>query len=262
MRENVCSYEAAEGVATITLDRPEAKNALSTTLMDQLTEAFERARADRDVHVAILTGAGDAFCAGLDLREFGSPSGRNSSRGWSRPGYWVAMQEFGGPIIGAINGPAVTAGFELALACDVLVASRAARFADTHVRVGVLPGSGLSQRLPRVIGVYRAKYLSLTGNFLSAQQAAEWGLVSHVVEPEALLSTARSIAADMLSALPQMLAPIKRVIDDGFETTLAEGLALEAERSARQFAEETPQAVAGAAFERVRERGRGQQRGE
>ena len=183
MSESVCSYEVANGVATITLDRPEAKNALSAALMDQLTRAIERAVEDPDVRVLILTGAGDAFCAGLDLQEFAGDSGIGEGREWSRPGYWAAMEAFEGPIIGAINGPAVTAGLELALACDLLVASTSARFADTHVRVGVMPGSGVSQRLPRAVGIYRAKYLSLTGNFLSAEQAAEWGLVSHVVPP-------------------------------------------------------------------------------
>lgn len=258
--EHLCSYAASDGCATITLNRPEAKNALSAALMDDLTWAFERAAQDAEVRVAILTGAGDAFCAGLDLREFGGASGIGGGGDWHRPAYWNAMEAFEGPIIGAINGPAVTAGLELALACDLLIASTSARFADTHVRVGVMPGSGMSQRLPRAIGIYRAKYLSLTGNFLSATQAAEWGLVSHLVEPEALLPTARGIAADMLSAMPHMLAPIRQVIDDGFATTLASGLELEAERSARQFAQDKPQTGAGKAFEQVRERGRGQQR--
>ncbi len=258
--EQLCTFAASDGCATITLNRPEAKNALSARLMEDLTRAFERAAQDPAIRVAILTGAGDAFCAGLDLREFGGESGIGGGDDWHRPGYWNAMEAFEGPIIGAINGPAVTAGLELALACDLLIASTSARFADTHVRVGVMPGSGVSQRLPRAIGIYRAKYLSLTGNFLSAAQAAEWGLVSHVVESDALLPTARAVAADMLSAMPHMLAPIKRVIDDGFATTLAGGLELEAERSASQFARDKPQAGAGQAFEQVRERGRGQQR--
>lgn len=258
MTEATCLYEARKGVATLTLNRPNAKNALSAEMMHDLTTAFERATADADVKVVVLTGAGDAFCAGLDLREFGSSSGIGDSSEWTRPGYWNAMEAFGGPIVGAINGAAITAGFELALACDVLVASRTARFADTHVRVGVMPGSGLSQRLPRAVGIYRAKYLSLTGNFLPAEQAAEWGLVSHVVEPEVLLETARGIAADMLSAMPHMLVPLKAMIDDGYATTLGEGLELEARTSANQFAQEKPQAGAGAAFEGVRERGRKQ----
>ena len=299
MSGTLCRYVASDGCATITLNRPEAKNALSASLMDALTQAFERAAQDPEIRVVILTGAGDAFCAGLDLREFGgrefggresgeresgerefggresggksastsAAGGRDSgeapgiggSEPWRRPGYWEAMQAFDGPIIGAVNGPAITAGLELALACDLLIASTSARFADTHVRVGVLPGSGLSQRLPRAIGIYRAKYLSLTGNFLSASQAAEWGLVSHVVAPEELLPTAREIASDMLSAMPHMLAPIKRVIDEGFATTLEAGLELEAQRSARQFARDKPQEDAGRAFEQVRERGREQQ---
>ena len=258
MTEATCLYEASNGIALLTLNRPSAKNALSAQMMGDLTAAFERAIADADVKVVVLTGSGDAFCAGLDLREFGSASGIGDSSEWTRPGYWNAMEAFEGPIIGAINGAAVTAGFELALACDVLVASSAARFADTHVRVGVMPGSGLSQRLPRAIGIYRAKYLSLTGNFLPAEQAAEWGLVSHVVAPEALLETARGIAADMLSAMPHMLPPIKAMMDKGFVTTLGEGLELEARTSANQFAQEKPQAGAGAAFEDVRERGREQ----
>ena len=253
-----CLYEASDCVATITLNRPEARNALSATLIAELAEAFEAAREDEDIRVVILTGAGDAFCAGLDLRELGGGAGVGEASEWDQPSYSTAMSAFEGPIIGAINGAAITAGFEIALACDLLVASTAARFADTHVRVGVMPGSGLSQRLPRAMGVYRAKYLSLTGNFLPAEQAAEWGLVSHVVEPESLLETAHGIAADMLSAMPHMLAPIKDVIDRGFAMTLGEGLELESATSANQFATEKPQAGAGAAFEEVRERGRRQ----
>ncbi|MEE3331167.1 MAG: enoyl-CoA hydratase [Myxococcota bacterium] len=258
MAEAMCLYEVSDGVATITLNRPEARNALSARLIAELASAFEAAREDADARVVILTGAGDAFCAGLDLRELGGGSGVGEASEWGRPSYSTAMSAFDGPIIGAINGAAITAGFEIALACDLLVASTTARFADTHVRVGVMPGSGLSQRLPRAVGVHRAKYLSLTGNFLPAEQAAEWGLVSHVVEPEVLLETARGIAADMLSAQPHMLAPIKDIIDRGFSVTLGEGLELESETSANQFATEKPQAGAGAAFEEVRERGRRQ----
>jgi enoyl-CoA hydratase len=131
----------------------------------------------------------------------------------------------------SINGAAVTGGFELALACDLLIASETARFADTHARVGVLPGWGLSQRLPRLIGVNRAKELSLTGNFLSARQAESWGLVNRVVEPDRLLAVASALAADMLSASPEILVAMKRLIDDGAATTLNRGLEIERERS-------------------------------
>ena len=145
--------------------------------------------------VAILTGAGPAFCAGLDLRELSGEAGGRGLAGTADLDVVGALTSCGKPLIGAINGVAVTGGFELALACDVLVASRAARFADTHARVGILPGWGLSQKLPRALGVYRAKALSLTGNYLDAETAERWGLVSHVVEPEALLPTARRLAA-------------------------------------------------------------------
>jgi enoyl-CoA hydratase len=163
------------------------------------------------------------------------------------------------PIIGAINGPAITGGFELALACDVLIASTNARFADTHARVGVIPGAGLSQRLARTIGIYRAKYLSLTGNFLSAEQACEWGLVSHVVPPEQLGDTALAIARDMLSVQPHMLEPYKALIDDGFAQAFGPAMALESRRSAAHIEAMSAWTGARGAFEAVRERGRGQQ---
>lgn len=257
MSESTVQLEVAEGIATITLDRPEARNALSAALMRDLTSAFERACADDSARVVILTGAGDAFCAGVDLKEFGSLDGASPPPG-ERPNCWQAMERCDRPIIGAINGPAVTGGFEIALACDVLIASSKARFADTHARVGVIPGAGLSQRLPRAIGLYRAKYLSLTGNFLSASQAADWGLVSHVVAPEELMDTARRIAGDMLSVVPHMLPQVKKLMDDGFSTSFAEGMDLEVRTSQQYMQDMRPQQSASAAFEGVRERGRKQ----
>lgn len=249
------------GTLLLTLNRPEARNALSRALFAELDDAFRSAQADADVRIVVLTGAGAAFSAGVDLREAAeAPSApRDGAEPWRRPACWDAMAAFEGPIIGAINGPAVTGGLEIALACDVLVASTNARFADTHVRVGIVPGAGASQLLARAVGIYRAKYLSLTGNFLSAEQAAQWGLVSHVVAPEDLLPTALRIAADMASAPPSMLAAIKRVMDDGFALPLGEALALEAERSAAHIAKSNAWAGAGASFEGVRDRGRAQQ---
>ena len=177
-------YEVEDGVATITMNRPEARNALSMQLQRDVTTAFERAEEDAAVRVVILTGAGKAFTAGVDLKEFGQTGGKTAPE--ERGDIWAAMDRCSKPIIGAVNGPAITGGMEVALACDVLIAARSARFADTHGRVGVLPGAGLSQRLSRAIGIYRAKYLSLTGNFLDGETAFEWGLVSHVVDDDAL----------------------------------------------------------------------------
>jgi len=249
-------FEAEGGIATITLNRPEAKNALSVALQRDLSAAFDRATELEDVRVVILTGAGTAFCAGVDLKEFGTLDQKSSDG--PPPSAWDAMDRCPKPILGAVNGPAITGGFEIALACDLLIAGESARFADTHGRVGVLPGAGLSQRLSRAIGIYRAKYVSLTGNFVSAAQAAEWGFVSHVVADEQLLQTARGIAEDMLGLVPHMLPGLKSMIDDGFDLPFGEAMPMESARSREQIKKMKPQKAASAAFAGVRERGRAQ----
>jgi enoyl-CoA hydratase len=226
------------GCARVTLNRPRARNALSRKLRQELAAAFAALAADAGTRVMILTGAGSAFSAGLDLKELGTASDADRltllSGGDIDP--VAALGAFPGPVIGAINGPAVTGGFELALACDVLIASEAASFADTHAHVGVLPGWGLSQRLGRAIGIYRARELSLTGAVLPAARAADWGLVSRVVPAGKLMDAALEIAGDMLAAKPAVLAAYKRVINDGYAQTLHEGLRLEKEASTKQHA--------------------------
>jgi enoyl-CoA hydratase len=147
------------------------------------------------------------------------------------------------PIVGAINGVAITGGFEVALACDVMICSTNARFADTHARVGITPGWGLSQKLSRAIGPYRAKELSLTGNFLSAQQAYDWGLVNRVVEPADLMPAALKLAQEMASIDGEMLVTYKAMIDDGYALSMGEGLKLEHERSVVHNAAVTPEMV-------------------
>jgi len=221
-----------EGYATLTLNRPGAMNALSRELMAALATAVDALEADPAVRVLILTGAGRAFCAGLDLKELGrgDASVGDAVNPTARPDPVQAINRFSGPVIGAINGAAITGGFELALACDVMIASSAARFADTHARIGIAPGWGLSQKLSRAIGIYRARELSLTGNFLSAGQAEAWGLVNRVVAPEELLPQARQMALDMLSVMPEMLRRYKAVINDGFALAFADGMALEQRR--------------------------------
>jgi enoyl-CoA hydratase len=227
------------GYAVVTLNRPDALNALSKALMQQLADTVDALGRDPSVRVLILTGAGRAFCAGLDLKEIGAGQGSLGSTAHApdaRPPHdpVAAISRFAGPVIGAVNGAAVTGGFELALACDMLLASPQARFADTHARVGVAPGWGLSQRLARAIGPYRAREVSLTGNWVSAEQAAAWGFVNRVVPAEGLLDAARALALDMLGTLPQMLTRYKATINDGFELALVDGLALERQR-ARDF---------------------------
>ena len=220
------------GCAVVTLNRPRAMNAMSLMLRRELVSTFGRLEQDPEAKVLVLTGAGKGFCAGLDLKELSStPDPTTALVPAPEEDPVLAMGRFAGPIIGAINGPAITGGFELALACDVLIASTAARFADTHARVGVLPGWGLSQRLPRLVGAQRAKELSLTGNFLSAQRAEAWGLVNRVVEPADLLPQALALANEMLSTAPGMLVAYKRLINDGLGRPLDDGLLLEKERS-------------------------------
>jgi len=260
MSEPVLLVERSDGVATLTLNRPHAMNALSRELRGALSHAFGALAGDPAVRAIILTGAGRAFCAGLDLKELGSGAGPIGSRADAGPDLVRAMAGFEGPILGAINGVAITGGFELALACDVLVASSEARFADTHARVGIMPGWGLSQKLSRAIGVYRAKELSLTGNYLDARTAEAWGLVNRVVAPGELLPTCRALARDMLSVPDRALRNYKRIIDAGFALAFGESLAAERELSGAANRAVTADAVE-QARSGVRARGRDQLRG-
>jgi enoyl-CoA hydratase len=246
MAEPVLLIDEREGIATFTLNRPAALNALSRELRAALVAAFDGLRNDPHVGVVILTGSGRAFSAGLDLKELGE-SGFGSGAtevAIADADVIQAMARCAQPIIGAVNGFAVTGGFEIALACDLLVCSTAARFADTHARVGVMPGWGLSQKLSRTIGIYRAKELSLTGNYLTAEQADAWGLVNRVVAPEALLPTCRALARDMLSCDPTLMRAYKRVIDDGYAATFADGLRLENDASRAHARSLTPETIA------------------
>ena len=237
------------GIATVTLNRPKAMNALSRALRTQIAETFEALEADPEIRVAILTGAGKAFCAGLDLKELGQSEqavgGVQGEITLKDP--VTAINAFSGPVIGAINGVAITGGFELAIAADILICSENARFADTHARVGIMPGWGLSQKLSRVLGIYRAKELSLTGNFLSAEQAYEWGMVNRVVPADELLPTCRQLAEDMLSVVPECLPTYKKLIDDGFAQSFGDSLQTELKVSA-----EANKSVAGSAVEKRR----------
>ena len=257
MSEPVLLIDKADGIATLTLNRPQHMNALSVELRLALMRAFEELQNDPKVGVVILTGAGQAFSAGIDLKELGSGDldilkGEDGVLGVKMI---RTMEAFDRPIIGAINGPAVTGGFELALACDMRIASTQARFADTHVRVGVIPGWGLSQKLQRLIGDGRAKEMSLTGNFISAAQAEAWGVVNRVVEPEELIPACIALARDIASCVPEAVVEYKRLIDLGGRTTMAQGLDIELdayEEQARRFSAEAVAARRNAVIERGR----------
>jgi enoyl-CoA hydratase len=254
---SVLEFARSDGIATLTLNRPAVMNALDSELRSAIQETFVSLRDDEQTRVVILTGAGRAFSAGIDLKELGAPAPKPTTE-TSEFSVVGAMHAYPWPIIGAINGHAITGGFELALACDVLVASTAAVFADTHARVGIVPGWGLSQKLPRLIGIGRAKELSFTGNFVGAEQAERWGLVNRVVAPDELLPACLQLARDMLSCDPPSLRRYKQMIDEGYATTFGEGIALEARASLEHLAGVTPEAVAQRRAG-VQQRGRTQQ---
>ncbi len=200
---DVVLLDVSDGIGTLTLNRPKARNALSRALSSRVRTAMAELDTNEDVRVIVLTGTDPAFCAGVDLKELGQdggtlknfhPDGEIAVRG-----PWEITNK---PVIGAINGVAITGGFELALQCDFLVASDHAAFGDTHVRVGVLPGWGLSVLLPQAIGVRRALEMSLTGNFIDATEAHRLGLVNHVVSHESLMPTVRALADDIASINP------------------------------------------------------------
>ncbi|MDY7103996.1 MAG: enoyl-CoA hydratase-related protein [Actinomycetota bacterium] len=191
-------------VAVVRLNRPAARNAVNVDLATALVEAMERTA---DARCIVVTGEGPAFCAGLDLRNLGT------DRLADLPPFIEAVRRSPVPTIAAVNGPAVTGGFEVALACDFMVASTNAAFADTHLRVGVYPGPVLVD-LPRRVGMAKARELSLTGNFVDAAEAARIGLVNHVVEPDALMDAALGLAHAIAEQDPAMVATMRRDWDD------------------------------------------------
>jgi enoyl-CoA hydratase len=228
------TVERDGAVAVVMLNRPEAMNALSRGLRAQLAHTIRELDAEAQIRAIVLTGAGTrAFTAGLDLKELGAGEASLGAAGDqdSAANPLAAIEQCRKPVIGAINGVAVTGGFELALACDILIASENARFADTHARVGVMPGWGLSQRLSRRIGISRAKELSLTGNFLDAETACAWGLVNRVVPAEQLIDAAKALARDIATADPGMVQAYKALIDEGFALNFGQSMALEHERA-------------------------------
>jgi enoyl-CoA hydratase len=212
--DDVVLVDVTDRVATITMNRPEARNAINGALGVGVARTIGALEADDGVDVMILTGTDPAFCAGADLKELaaGGASARERSAGPSSPDDFYQRDLLGKfahfrgpfpphtkPLIGAVNGPCITGGFEFALNCDFLIASDRARFADTHARVGVMPGWGLTVLLVEAIGLRRARELSVTGNFLDPKTALEWGLVNHVVGHDELLPFCRALGQAIVS---------------------------------------------------------------
>lgn len=231
---DVVLYEVSERIATITLNRPEARNALSSEVLRLLPERMREADADDGVDVVILTGTDPAFCAGLDLKELGSTAGNLGATGAdgrpNRDGVRGPFPAMSKPLLGAVNGVAITGGFELALNCDFLVASEHAKFGDTHSRVGVMPGWGLTVLLPQAIGVRRAREMSFTGNFMLADEALAFGLVNHVVPHAELIPFTRRLALDIIGNDQPGVRQIRATYAE--ITAEAEGWSIEARNAA------------------------------
>ncbi len=248
---DVLLIDTEDRVRTLTLNRPQARNALSSALRTRSSARCAMREADDAVDVVIVTGADPVFCAGLDLKELGDSSDLPDISP-----QWPPMTK---PVIGAINGAAVTGGLEFALYCDILIASEQARFADTHARVGLLPTWGLSVRLPQKVGVGMARRMSLTGDYLSAADALRAGLVTEVVPHEDLLPAARRVAASIVgnnqNAVRALLASYHRIDDAG----TGPGLAIEAESATQWMSTATGDDIA-ANRDAVLQRGRAQVR--
>ena len=217
---SVLITDIAGGVATITLNRPAARNALNAELLEALRSGVAAVDSRTDVAVIVITGADPAFCAGLDLKALADGS-QHLGAGGSSEIPATPFEPTKTPVIGAVNGAAVTGGLEIALNCDVLIASEHATFADTHARVGVMPGWGLSVRLPMAIGYGRAKQMSFTGNFVDAATALSWGLVNEVVPHQELVARAQQLAADIASMPAAALAEYRKLYEDNADLRAA-----------------------------------------
>ena len=223
------NYSFESGVGLIVLNRPNEYNAINGELLTTLLTIIDAASSDERVRALVLTGNGKAFSAGVDLKEASTTGGGLFGEGSMGPEspLLVAFQNCKKPVIGAINGFAVTGGLELALFCDFLYAADTARFADTHALVGLIPGWGLTQRFSRLVGIQRARELSFTGVYFSSQQAMEWGMVNKVFTEDQLLDETLKAAELITDTVPVALEKIKNMMNTGWEQDLGSAMSME-----------------------------------
>lgn len=225
-------FEIENGAALIALNRPEKRNAINQDLLAYLFNYIEEVTSNDDIKVAIITGNGNSFCSGIDLAvvetdNFLDPRGDGTD-------FLDVIGACKKPIIGAINGHAITGGLEIALNCDFLIASERASFRDTHARIGICPGWGMTQLLQQAIGQRMAKQMSFSGQSISAEKALQYGLVNEVVPHEELMRRSKEIAADICAANQHMLVVLKDLIEFRNNATLDEAFARERKRC-REF---------------------------
>lgn len=227
-------YEQQQGILTITLNRPDKLNAFTDTMLDELTAAFQQAAAEPQVRVVVLTGAGRGFCAGQDLG-FAVQNGAGQegfSYGEHLKAHYdpliLGIQAFPKPIIAAVNGVAAGAGMSLALACDLRIVVETAAFLQAFVKIGLVPDSGSTWMLPRLVGMTRALDMMLTGRKVSAQEALEWGMINRVVPGEELKDVVYALAGELATAPTRAIGLIKQAVNYAQNSTLAEALEQEA----------------------------------
>ena len=226
--ESVVMYEARGRVAIVTINRPEKRNALDGQVRCAFLGAMDRARRDENVRSVIVTGAGDkAFVAGADIAEFEGRSPVDQWRVMKSPSIFDAVERLPKPVIAAVNGYCLGGGMELALACDVRIASSSAKFGQPEVNLGIIPGGGGTQRLPRIVGLGAALRLILSGEIIAADEALRLRLVEEVAEPAKLLDRATELAELMASKSPVALAAAKEATRAALSLPLDDGLKLE-----------------------------------
>jgi enoyl-CoA hydratase len=226
MTSDIVTVTRESGYALIQLNRPDVLNAISVQLMADLVEALEESDADATVRCMIITGNDRAFAAGADIREMADASAvdmltRDQFARWDR------IRKISKPLIAAVGGFALGGGCELAMACDMIIASETARFGQPEITIGVIPGAGGTQRLTRAVGKAKAMEMVLTGRMITADEALRWGLVNKVVPAESLLSEARSWGAEIASLPPLAVRLAKEAVLKSFDTTIEGGLAFE-----------------------------------
>ena len=254
--------EVNHRVATVTLNRPEARNAISAELHRQLDGVITDLDGRDDVGCMVLTGADPAFCAGMDLKSLSTELRSVQQERQREPARRIGMMPpHATPVIGAINGPTVTGGLELALCCDFLIASERARFADTHARVGVMPGGGMTIRLPQLIGIDRARRMSFTGDYIDAETARDWGLVVDVVSHQSLLERARELASTIASLSADVVRELRRGYEEIGTMTGEAAFTAETKWSRAWMEERFDQARLSAERENIVARGREQSTG-
>jgi enoyl-CoA hydratase len=244
MDDEILKTDVAEGIATVTISRPRAMNALNTRFFEEMDALIAEMAGRADVKVIVLTGEGKAFVAGADIAEMAGKS-EDQGRRFSRAGQktFRSLELLDKPVISAVNGFALGGGLELAMACDIRVASAAAKFGQPEVSLGVIPGYGATQRLPRLVGLGNALYLLLTGEMIGAEEALRIGLVQKVVPPEELLAAARGIAKTIASKGPKAVKLVKHVARQSVFLDFESGCALESEKFGSLFENEAAEGM-------------------